>query len=161
MFLIRGMCPRTDVTMDAHCFSIDLSAEWKDMVAASGLKQEDIDNLLKHEAEPWLDACGYGGMFDPDNCGFERDPKKKPGPDARRSYSYREVRVSWGEFGPQHISVPGNACGLDIDSGSFGSYFEGGRLLLPHNIDCWNQKNLLLIVFTTIAESVTLFARKD
>jgi hypothetical protein len=32
----------------------------------------------------------------------------------------RDIRVEWGEWGPEHISVPGNACALDIDESPMG-----------------------------------------
>jgi len=161
MYLIRGLCHRSDISMGQHGFVIDLSPKWKEAVKqASFLNAEKIGRLIEHMGGEWLDACGYSGMFDPDNCGFDADKSLPPGPNARRLYEPRDaIRVSWGEWGPEHISVPGNACGLDIDK-SYSSPFRDGRTLTPHNIDCWRQKYLLLIVFTTIAEHVAAESRK-
>ncbi len=164
MYVIRCLCPRTDIDMGCHGFSIDISAEWKEIVAASGLTQEKIDYKLKLCGNAWLDACGYGTMYDPD---AEFDPlhdRSKPhGPNTRRLYDVSRgcaLRVKWGEWGCEHIEVPGSATGLDIERNSFGSVFRGGVRLLPHNIDCWSQKQLLLIVFTEFAEDVVLMGSK-
>lgn len=158
MYAIRHLCPRTDAQLGAHGFSIDLSPEWKFAVAASGLNQEKVDHHIKLLGNDWLSACGYNSYFDPDNSGIWADRSLPPGPNAVRSPDYRHIQVKWGEWGPEHISVPGSACGLDLDRG-FGSLFREGRQLTPHNIDSWSQKQLLLIVFCDLAESVILFSR--
>ena len=172
MYLIRGLCPRTDISMGAHGFAIELGREWPKLVAASGLTATMVNHKIEREGDAWLDACGYGGMYDPDAV---FDPmtaldeldggspvKKKLGPRARRSYEARtSIRVQWGAWGLEHISVPGNACGLDIEREGFGTFMPRAAMLTPHNIDCWRQKQLLLIVFTTFAEDIVLFARRE
>jgi hypothetical protein len=162
MYLIRGLCPRTDIDMGRHAFTIELPREWPALVEASEITQERVSEVVEREGADWLDACGYTEMYDPDNYGFEKDKNKPPGPNAKRLYDpHTSIRVSWGAWGPEHITVPGNACGLDLDhsSSSFGCFLRGGRMLLPHNIDSWHQKNLLLIVFTEFAESVVLLGQ--
>lgn len=157
MYAIKSLCPRTDITMGAHGFTIDLAPEWKAAVLASGLTQEFVDTRIEHFGNDWLAACGWTDWFDPENCGWEKDPTKPPGPASRRSPDFRAIRVTWGPWGPEHITVPGNACGLDLDCGC-GVIFKDGMALLPHNIDAWRQKQLLLIVFTDLAECVLLQA---
>ncbi len=156
-YLIRGLCPRTDISMGAHGFCIDLSPDWKDAVAASGLDASKIRGQVDSCGRAWLDSCGYDSIYDPDNYGAWSDKKLPPGPNARPLYETNQIRVSWGEWGAEHISIPGNACGLDIDRRAFGA-FLGGPSLTPHNVDCWAQKNLLLIVFCEIAENIILFS---
>ncbi len=158
MYAISGYAPIRSMDLGSHAFCIHLSPLFKEAVAKSGLDQELIDMQIKDNGERWLDCCGYSSKYDPDNCGFDADPKLPPGPRAVRSYPYNSIRVQWGEWGPNHISVPGNACGLDI--GGFGCWFRGGTVLCPHNIDCWKQKQLLTIVFTEIAASVILMGAK-
>lgn len=68
--------------------------------------------------------------------------------------AYR-LRVTWGKWGAEHIIVPGNACGLDVNTAGCFNLLKG-MTLLPHNIDSWTQKQLLLIVFTEIAECVLM-----
>lgn len=161
MYLIRGLCPRTDISVGRHAFHIELACTWPALVEASEITQENIDHQIKTQGAGWLDACGYGSMYDPDNCGFYADKSKPPGPNTKRMHEPRtSIRVSWGKWGPEHITVPGNACGLDIDRNGFGCFLENGVGLYPHNIDCWQQKNLLLIVFTEIAESIVLMGTK-
>jgi hypothetical protein len=146
MYLIRGLEPRTDITMGAHGFSIELSPAWKDMVAACGLDQGKVDHKIQTCGNDWLDSCGYNRMS-------SHDP-------TQRLYDARHaIRIQWGVWGPEHISVPGNACGLDIDSHAFGAFIRDARILTPHNIDCWSQKQCLLMAFCSFAEDVVLFSR--
>ncbi len=159
MYMIRSLCHRTDVPMGMHYFSIDLSPEFRQRVAKIKFDQDKLDDWIRPRAREWLDNCGFAGVFDPDNCGATRNPNKPPGPKARHSYEYgHHFRVTWGEWGPEHINVPGNACGLDIDKRSLGSVFGGGKhdsaSLHPHNIDNLSQKYLLLVCFTEIAELI-------
>lgn len=169
MYAIRNLCPRTDIDMGRHGFSIDLPSQWPEIVAASKLTQDHIEHKVhKLFGNEWLDACGFSGMYDPDAPPFDVreflehgdvNHERKLGPNAHRSHEARtSIRMSWGPWGLEHISVPGNACGLDIDDHSFGSLFDNGRQLQPHNIDSWNQKNLLMIVFASIAEDILILS---
>lgn len=140
---IIGLCPRTDLRLGAHGFSIHLHPKWKGLVAASKLTHEDVTGAIKSHGNLWLDACGYGRRY---------------GDEKLRAYEARtSVRVSWGEWGPEHITVPGNACGLDLTLDSLGNPL-GGPSLDPHNIDNWSQVQLLLVVFTFFAESLVILA---
>lgn len=144
--------------MGRHGFTISLHPKWRELVAGCDLNEQKIHGALDVLGRGWLDECGFAGMFDPDNCGFQADKKLPPGPNARPMYQpNRDLRVTWGEWGPEHITVPGNACGLDIDRHSFGSILRGPSLL-PHNIDNWKQKQLLLVTFCWIAESIILYS---
>ena len=154
-YSIEGLCPRRDMDMGGYGFSVNLWPSFREAVEKRGLTQENIDNAIQRMGRSWLDACGYDGMFDPDNFGFNANRKKPPGPKARPLYEpNRDLRVKWGEWGPEHITVPGDACGLDIDR-SIGSPRDG-RVLLPHNVDCWRQVQLLLIVFCWFASDLAL-----
>lgn len=155
-YQIRQLCHRQDMTMGCHGFAIDLSPDWQTAVAQCELDQNKIDQLIMSRGRAWLDAAGFDAMYDPDNCGFHRDPAKKLGPNSCHLYQPYSIRIAWGKWGPEHISVPGNACGLDIDRNSY-SLFKNGASLLPHNIDSLNQKYLLLMVFTEIAEDLIIF----
>lgn len=155
MYLIRSLCHRTDISMGRHGFIIDLHPSVKDMVAKSWIDQEKIETMLDRLGRIWLDRAGYDRIFDPDNCGMDADEKAPPGPNARPAYQpNKELRVDWGEWGLEHINVPGDACGLDIDRSSFGCAFKGGTRLVPHNMDSWSQKYLTLITFTEIMETL-------
>lgn len=112
--------------------------------------------LCWEESTVWLDAHRYDAMYDPDNCSFDRDETKPLGPNACHLYVPREIRISWGEWGPEHITVPGNACGLDVEYGySFGAP-PGGKVLLPHNVDSIYQASLLIVVFLFFADTLIL-----
>lgn len=139
MYCVKGLEPRTDIQLGAHGFAIDLMPGWPQWVARSGLTQAKVDHKLKTYAPLWLKACGQ-----------------------RVFHEGREIRIQWGEWGPEHICVPGNACGLDIDrGGSFGCLFRDGRSLHPHNVDSWVQKQLLLLAFTSFAEDVIVLGRQQ
>ncbi len=152
---IDGLCPRLDTPMGGHGFCIKLYPEWQKLVANRNLTQENVDTAMSKMGRIWLDSCGYGAIHDPDNCGIEKDAKKPAGPDARPLHRPgMDLRVTWGGWGPEHITVPGNACGLDIGRGI--EMPRGGRILQPHNIDNTSQKLLLLVVFTWFANDLAL-----
>lgn len=151
---IDGLCPSLDLDMGGYGFVIKLWPKFQGMVAGSDLDQQKADRVIQGLGRSWLDACGFDQMYDPDNYGHRRE-EKPPGPNAEPLYRpERDIRVSWGEWGLEHISVPGNACGLDIEKGT--SAPPGGRVLLPHNVDHWGQVQLLLIAFTWFANTLSL-----
>lgn len=151
LYNIKGLCPRREMSGAGFC--IQLWPEWKREVTLLGWTQKGIDQVITKLGRTWLDGCGYDQIFDIDNCGFDMDKSKPPGPNARPMYDPRtDIRVTWGEWGPEHITVPGNACGLDICTG-FGAP-RGGVVLAPHNVDTIKQAHLLLVVFTWFANLI-------
>lgn len=137
LYHVYGLCPRTDISLGRCGFGIKLWPAWKDEIEKLGLNQAKVNTGIGNMARYWLDGHGYSQIFDPDNEGFDRDKNKPPGPNARPLYDAHCIRVSWGEWGPEHITVPGNACGLDINQG-IGTP-EGGKCLEPHNVDSITQ----------------------
>mgnify|MGYP001618786528 CR=1 FL=1 len=146
MYLIHNFCPRTNIDMGRHGFTIELSPVWPELVKQSGITQKSVNQLIATLGNDWLDACGYNRLAEAGTRLYE----------ARSS-----IRITWGEWGPHHLEVPGNACGLDIDSNCSSPYHylsRESRLLCSHNVDSWNQKNLLMIMFTELASDVALFS---
>lgn len=140
MFLIHGYCPRSDINMGAHGFCIELFPEYKDLVASSEIGQTEVNQMIDNCGPAWLNGCGF---------------KIRDGSNPR--LSFYKLQVRWGEWGPEHITVPGNACGLDIDQSAVGFHNpQRGSMLVPHNVDSWSQKNLLLLVFLEITNSLVL-----
>lgn len=154
---IYGLCPTRE--MSGAGFAIKLWPAFRDAVAERGMTQENANTAVKTMGRAWLDGCGFSAMFDPDNPGYDPDVdsgKKKMGPNARPLYEpNHDLRVSWGEWGTEHINVPGNACGLDIDRHGIGRP-EGGMIVLPHNVDSIRQAHLLLVVFCWFADCIVL-----
>jgi len=152
-----NMCP---VTRDRarHDFFICLSKDWTKAVKSAALTQEQVSHAVKVHGRHWLDACGYHQKFDPDNCGFEADQALPPGPNTKPLYGPEHIRLRWGEWGIESLYVPGDACGLYLDHNVLGRVLDG-PVLVPHNIDTWSQKQLLLIVFCWFAETVLHLAR--
>lgn len=135
-YSIDGLCPNREIGMGGYGFNIKLWPAFKEAVAFSGLTQDRVDGAINSLGKEWLVCCGWDSL-------------------AKGYRPTSAIRVSWGEWGPEHITVPGNACGLDIDRCPLGAP-PGGQVLVPHNVDCWNQVNLLLIVFCWLAETLVL-----
>jgi hypothetical protein len=156
MYSIVGLCPNRENPMGGYGFSIKLWPLFREMVASYPHNDQlSINKAIDTMGREWLDACGYSQIFDPNNCGVDANPKKKPGPKSRPAYQpNRDLRVQWGEWGPEHITVPGDACGLDIDQGLYSPH--DGRILAPHNVDNWRQVQLLLITFCWFADDIML-----
>lgn len=131
MYKIKGWFPPDkEQTMGGWGFSIVLTERWKEAVAKSSINQESIDNLIRNLGDQIL--MGHGRNY----C------VGKP---------THHLRIKWGEWGPEHISVPGNACGLDIDYSGFG--IEKGEVCLyPHNVDHITQASMILCLFLKIAD---------
>ena len=124
--------------MNGAGFMIHLYQPWKQAVKKSKLMQSNIDHMIAGSGRPWLDACGYGDKMNDGTPLFTPE---------------YDLKVRWGEWGPEHMNAPGNACGLDIDSQKFDFYPEEEYIsLLPHNIDVPGQAMLLLTVFFKIAD---------
>lgn len=156
LYQIQFMTPQKE--MSGHGIQVNFWPEWKDAVARYGINQRQADAAVKSLSRAWLDGCGYDAMHDPDADPLEKWNQKhlgtapKLGSNARPLYDSHSIRVTWGEWGPEHITVPGNACGLDL-SHSIGSA-PGGMSLLPHNVDSMSQAYLLLLVFTWFADAI-------
>ncbi len=159
MYHIENLCPRTDINMGRCGFCVRLYPGFKAAVAKSGLDQQKVNTVIHDMHRVWLDGCGYVMMYDPDadpRAEWEEKhtgKKAKLGPRAHKLYGEHEIRVSWGEWGPEHITVPGDACGLDIGGGLKP---PGGECLCPHNVDNLSQVVLLLCVFTEFAGYVIM-----
>lgn len=106
-------------------FSIVLTQKWKRVVEQSYLNQDRINDMLGRIEERILKLHGYQGLSN-------------------------EFRITWGEWGPEHITVLGNACGVDIETGGFG-YEEDEAILNPHNVDSIIQASMILSLFVYIA----------
>lgn len=153
MYSIDGLCP-SGQPLGGYGFLIHLAPLFKEAVATANLTQAQVDRVLATYGQEWLQKCGFARYFDPENCGHQAQRPAIPSPETRPSPSHRELRVRWGEWGPEHLTVPGNACGLDLDTHP--TRFQGGRTLVPHNVDSWSQVLLLLVMFTWFADYVLL-----
>ena len=129
MYRLQGWFPNGE--MGGAGFGIILTPKWKEAVAHSDINQEKVDNLIRNLGNTILKA-------------HRRDAVEE-----HMLPSY--LRVNWGEWGPEHIAVPGNACGLDIDTHCVG-VFPGEVGLMPHNVDSVFQASMILTLFTQIAE---------
>jgi hypothetical protein len=135
LYHIAGLCPRTDIDMSRCGFAVKLFPAWKDAVAAyqPPLAQGHVNQAIRNLGAAWLAGCGF---------------------DTKIWEPRTSLRVSWGEWGPEHITVPGNACGLDLDDGIGKPH--GGKILQPHNVDSIQQAHMLLVVFTFFADCLVI-----
>lgn len=126
--------------MSGSGFGIKLYPKWREAVAKSGRTQVNMDTMISKIGNSWLDGYGYTEPFVHEG-------------ETTRLYEARQcIRVRWGEWGPEHISVPGDACGLDICDAI--SAPKGGSFLSPHNVDHIRQAGLLLTIFLYIADDL-------
>jgi hypothetical protein len=142
-YQISNLCPRTDISLGCWGFSILLFPRFKEIILTSEIDDCMVSNAIENMGRFWLDGCGYNSPFSHDGV-------------VESLYEPRSIRVSWGEWGPEHISVPGNACSLDLNDGL--GKPPGGRILVPHNIDSMSQAMLLIMVFTWFAEKAFFHA---
>jgi len=144
-YQIVGLCPVKDHLLGGWGFGIKLFPEFKECVKKSKINSDQSFKAVEQMGRIWLDSCGYG---------------RKMSFNGKERYLYEvnmDLRVSWGDWGPEHITVPGDACGLDISDSIMGP--TNGKYLSPHNVDTMNQAMLLLIVFTWFAESIYILSR--
>lgn len=134
MYIIRGLMPRGDISLGRYCLCIELHPMMQEIVAASDYSQEKADYWLKLHGKQLLKQCEMEWA------------------------SEHRLRVSYGPWGLEHISVPGNACGLDIDTSM--CLFRGGRILVPHNLDSKKQQDLLVLIFCEITSDIVLLSKK-
>lgn len=129
MYKLQGWCPSGE--MGGAGFAIILTPKWKEAVSQSNINQEKMDNLIRNMGNYILK-------------GHRRE--------AVEEYMLPcYLKVVWGEWGPEHITVPGNACGLDIDTRCPGCRPDEVALT-PHNIDSVYQASMILTLFIKIAE---------
>ena len=146
-YQIEGLCSaRSDIDLNKWGFGIKLFPGFKELVSKSEITQDAVYRAVENMGRSWLDGCGFDHNFEYDG---EKSKLYRPNQD---------LRVQWGKWGPEHITVPGNACGLDLDNGITAP--KNGRNLSPHNVDSMKQAMLLLIVFTWFAETTYLLSQK-
>ena len=115
--------------MNGSGFSIELFPEWKERIIKSDLTFKKANNMINVFKDIWLENHGYDVEL----------------------HKYGGVRFMWDdEWGIRSLSVPGNACGLDLGTGI--GLVKGGMALEPHNIDTLRQASLLLTIFSQIAD---------
>lgn len=129
LYHISGWHPTQEMSGAGFC--VKLFPAWKEAIKKSGLASVNVDHMIKNYGREWLDGHGYPA-----------DIYEKP---------EWHFRITWGEWGPHHITIPGcNATGLDITDGYRAP--ENGRILTPHNVDTINQASMLLCIFLRIAD---------
>lgn len=64
--------------------------------------------------------------------------------------THRAVKLGFGPWGLEHLTVPGASCGLDLE---ITNEPVDGRVLTPHNVDNFRQAHLLQTIFSWWANS--------
>jgi len=131
MYKIKGWNPSRENQMGGSGFSIVLTPKWKEAVSKSSLTQDKVNSFIPKMFSQTLKEHGFG--------------ENRIG----------DIRISWGEWGIEHITVPGNACGLDIDEHAI-CLNDGEVALTPHNVDTIFQASLILSIFLRIADWLEL-----
>lgn len=118
--------PRPKSNGDGFGFSIRVFPGWKTLVSRIMIPD--------HESQKnWMDSVGSELL---EGCGY----------DLKVYGRFGAIRLSFGEWGLEHITIPGNGCGLDITSDSCFCP-DGGRVMLSHNVDSMKQAYLLQCIF--------------
>lgn len=112
--------------MSGAGFSIVLYPAFKELVSKSDIDQEKIGNILNNLEPLWLEGHGL-------------DKELYKG----------STRAQWGEWGLEHITVSGNACGLDIGESIF---HKDCMELTPHNVDSLRQASQILTFFLKVVD---------
>lgn len=132
MYRIIGYMPQP--RMGGSGFNIILTPKWLEGISKINLTQDDIDKWIKIMAPDILKAHGYNFTS---------------------KLHIHDIRIKWGDWGPEHITVPGNACGMDLDTCCVGTR-PGEVALTPHNVDSPSQASMLLAIFLWFAEYIEL-----
>lgn len=129
MYRLNGWFPNGN--MGGAGFCIILTQKWKEAVSNSNINQANVNNLIQNVGNKILEAHGRKAV------------------ESHMLPCYFSVK--WGEWGPEHITVPGNACGLDIDTRCLGC-LPDEVALTPHNVDSVFQTSMILTLFVYLAE---------
>ena len=153
-YAISPICPSGG--MGGYGFSIHLAPSYRQAVSLCDIDETVAQRIVDLYREQWLSHTGYRHLFDPENCTAYANPYAVPSTETKLSGGYPRIR--WGEWGLEVIEVPGSASGLYLKRDPINSVFQDGVSLHPHNMDCWNQINLVLCVFTQFTNHVILDA---
>lgn len=138
LYHIQGWNPFVKASMGGNGFYVLLFPDWKLAVQSyTDLTQESANQAVQTMFKSWLEGHGWESL-------------------AKHDLPKCSIRVTWGQWGPEHITVPGNACGLDISDGI--SAPRNGKVLLPHNVDAGSQASLLLTIFLFFADCLVMNA---
>jgi len=136
--------------LDKAGFSIQLWPAWKRELAK-------VDFLNAKAAETYIERFGPEIIEHYFSYIYKLWEEEKYTKEERKFKAKCELMIRWGEWGPEHITVPGNACGLDIGYAPGGP--RDGKTLLPHNVDTLEQASALLEIFLFFADTVVLNRR--
>lgn len=117
--------PNLTQSMGGAGFCIVLYPAFKELASKSDLN-EKLPQFIKNMEPIWLQ-----------NHGLDVEVFK------------RTTRGTWGEWGLEHFSVSGNACGLDIGESL---RYENCMELSPHNVDSLRQASQLLTFFLKVVD---------
>lgn len=142
-------------------FQIRVWPAWREVVAAYSPTPGAQRAWLHHVGNDLLDACGYGEPFQSFQSVAEElmgiTPSSLiPAPTERLYDATRgAITFQWGAWGLEHITIPGNGCGLDIDE-TVALKPDGGVVLLTHNVDTMQQSYLLQCIYGWFAHTMLL-----
>lgn len=125
MYKIKSWMPDRTLQSNGASFGIVLTPDWKAAVAKSKIDQETVDTMIRRIGSAVLEGHGMAPELD--------------------------LRMIWGEWGPEYIRAPGNACELHLDQQPIG-ILPGEAQLVCHNVDSLVQASILLTLFLRIAE---------
>lgn len=124
--------------MNGSGFTIELLPEWKERISKSEITADKAQNMINRFTPLWLENHGYNLEL----------------------HKYGSIKFIWDDdWGIRSLSVPGNACGLDLGSGM--GLVNGGMALEPHNIDSLRQSSMLLTIFSQFADYLMMEKKQE
>ena len=131
-YSLEGMI-MNDSDSSSHSFSICLPYDVNEIVS----------NWMKYNNKSYDDV--YKSMNERLRLRW-KDMMLTAGYDNMDVYNEYSIRFTFGKSGIENLTVPGNSCGLDIDS--------SGNRLISHNVDSLRQKMLLIVVYSDLMSIV-------
>lgn len=137
-------------------FNILLWPAWKDEIAALKLDQQAVDRWRARIGAQLLEEHGF--RFATQSYRERVTPEMLRDEPERAALLLHDLRIQWGPWGFENITVPGNACCVGIDRGDpegVGAPRDG-VILTPHNMDTLEQASLALTCFLWLGDLVQL-----
>lgn len=138
MYLIRNYAESETDFASKHDFIIEIYPFWKELVQKSQITNDMVQYKTRLKMNHWLKSCGY--------IKFKKNMAAN-------------VIVEWGEWGIHNISIP-YGCNLNITPEYTNNFIVGSTILMSSNVNCWEQKQLILSVFCEIAEDIIVLSNQ-
>jgi len=135
-------------------FMVYLFSDWKRAVSLSGITQETINDFILHSG--LIQLILHFPHVGKDWPWYKGNKLAKPiesfSAEEKLLVITKDLDITWGEWGPERISVPGNGwCGIYLDHSKVK---DDSAALVPHNVGSLEQFSLLMYIFLEFADKL-------